>query len=88
MLTRNLHVNSLTAEPVVEKNWKGVQANIGKFQRLFGLSNFVIVDNNRDNDNETNAAVFKVIRRLMSRKPSTWQAKAWIRKELAVKKCP
>ena len=85
-LARNEKRARKVAEPVVEKNWKGVQANIGKFQRLFGLSNFVVVDNNRDNDNETNAAVFKVIRRLMSRKPSTWQAKAWIRKELDKKK--
>jgi len=85
-LARNEKRARKVAEPVVEKNWKGVQANIGKFQRLFGLSNFVIVDNNRDNDNETNAAVFKVIRRLMRRSPSSWQAKAWVRKELEKKR--
>ena len=26
--------------------WNGVQQNMGKFQRLFGASNMIIVDNN------------------------------------------
>ena len=85
-LIRNEKRARKVAEPVVIKNWKGVQANIGKFQRLFGMGNFVVVDNNRDNDNETNMAVFKEVRRLMRRSPSTWQAKAWIRKELEKKR--
>ena len=85
-LIRNEKRARKVAEPVVIKNWKGVQANIGKFQRLFGGGNFVVVDNNRDNDNETNTAVFKEVRRLMRRSPSTWQAKAWIRKELEKKR--
>ena len=85
-LIRNEKRARKVAEPVVIKNWKGVQANIGKFQRLFGMGNFVVVDNNRDNDNETNTAVFKEVRRLMRRSPSTWQAKAWIRKELEKKR--
>lgn len=87
-LIRNEKRARKVAEPVVIKNWKGVQANIGKFQRLFGTGNFVVVDNNRDNDNETNTAVFKEVRRLMRRSPSTWQAKAWIRKELEKKRRP
>ena len=87
-LIRNEKRARKVAEPVVIKNWKGVQANIGKFQRLFGMGNFVVVDNNRDNDNETNTAVFKEVRRLMRRSPSTWQAKAWIRKELEKKRRP
>ena len=87
-LIRNEKRARKVAEPVVIKNWKGVQANIGKFQRLFGGGNFVVVDNNRDNDNETNTAVFKEVRRLMRRSPSTWQAKAWIRKELEKKRRP
>ena len=46
----------------------------------------VIVSNNRDNDNETNAQIFKSIRNLMYRKPTSWQAKAWITKELTKKR--
>ena len=46
----------------------------------------VVISNNRDNDNETNAQVFKSIRSLMHRKPSSWQAKAWIAKELDKKR--
>ena len=33
-------------EKQVETMWNGVQQNMGKFQRLFGASNMIIVDNN------------------------------------------
>ena len=33
-------------EDEVTKMWNAVQQNIGKFQRLFGGKNFIIVDNN------------------------------------------
>ena len=33
-------------EKQVEVMWNGVQQNMGKFQRLFGASNMIIVDNN------------------------------------------
>ena len=81
-LQRNRVRERKVAEPVVIKNWKGVQANMKRFERLFGTSNFKMVSNNRDNDNETNAMVFKSVRNLIHRKPSSWQAKAWINKEL------
>ena len=81
-LQRNRVRERKIAEPVVIKNWKGVQANMKRFERLFGTSNFKMVSNNRDNDNETNAMVFKSVRNLIHRKPSSWQAKAWINKEL------
>ena len=85
-LQRNRTRERKVAEPVVVKNWKGVQANLDRFKRLFGNSNFVRITNNRDNDNETNAQIFKAVRRLMYRKPSSWQAKAWINKELQARK--
>ena len=34
-----------TPEKEVETMWNGVQQNMGKFQRLFGASNMIIVDN-------------------------------------------
>ena len=82
-LERNGKRERKIAPSVVENNWKGVQANLGKFQRLFGMRNMMIVDNSKYNDNETNAVVYKSIRKLLTRPPSTWQAKAWIKKELA-----
>ena len=85
-LGRNRVRERKVSEPVVIKNWNGVQANETRFKRLFGNSNFVRVTNNRDNDNETNAQIFKAVRGLIHRKPTSWQAKAWIQKELDKKR--
>jgi dephospho-CoA kinase len=55
---------------LVEKMWRAVQDNIGKFQNYFGSNNFIIVDNN--NADESSKAVFdKVWKQIMllSRKP-------------------
>src|SRR6056300_1260254 len=35
-------------EYVATQNWETVQRNIGKFQNLFGMSNFFIIDNNKN----------------------------------------
>ena len=32
---------------IVKTYWNNVQSNIGKFQRLFGMGNMIIVDNNK-----------------------------------------
>ena len=85
-LARNRARERKVSEPVVIKNWNGVKANENKFRRLFGNTNFVRVTNNRDNDNETNAQIFKAVRGLIHRKPTSWQAKAWIQKELEARK--
>ena len=87
-LGRNRVRERKVSEPVVIKNWKGVQANRDRFKRLFGNSNFVRITNNRDNDNETNAQIFKAVRNLMHRKPTSWQAKGWIQTQLQKKKRP
>ncbi len=85
-LERNRIRERKVSEPVVIKNWKGVQANRDRFKRLFGNNNYVRLTNNKNNDNETNAQIFKAVRNLMHRKPSSWQAKAWIAKELDKKR--
>ena len=85
-LERNRKRERKLAEPVVVKNWQGVQKNRNRYKYAFGNNNMVIVSNNRDNDNETNAQIFKSIRNLMHRKPTSWQSKAWIAKELEKKK--
>ena len=87
-LGRNRARERKVSEPVVMKNWKGVQKNKDRFKSLFGASNFKMVTNNKDNDNETNAQIFKSVRGLLNRPPSTWQAKAWIQKELQKRKRP
>ena len=43
---RNRQRSRTLPEKEVETMWNGVQQNMGKFQRLFGASNMIIVDNN------------------------------------------
>ena len=47
-LERNRTRSRSIPEYIVSKSWKGVQANMGAFQRIFGASKMLIVDNNRD----------------------------------------
>ena len=43
---RNLKRDRTLAADEVTRMWNAVQQNIGKFQRLFGGKNFIVVDNN------------------------------------------
>lgn len=72
-------------EKEVETMWKGVQQNIGKFQRLFGTANMIIVDNNDAGEDVFNK-VWKRIMLLVKKKVSNHIAKKWIAQELAKKK--
>tara|TARA_S200002703_G_scaffold2153_1_gene3452 strand:+ start:829 stop:1497 length:669 start_codon:yes stop_codon:yes gene_type:complete len=69
----------------VEKMWNGVQQNIGKFQRRFGPSNFIVVDNNNAGE-DVFLKVFKRIRSLVKKKINNPIAKQWIQNELEKKK--
>lgn len=68
----------------VETMWNGVQQNIGKFQRLFGNKNFVIVDNNDAGEDIFNK-VWKRVMSLVRNKVTNHIAKRWISQELAKK---
>ena len=72
-------------DAIVINNHKQVQQNIGKLQRLFGSSNFIIVDNNKPAE-DVNPSVYKAIRRMINRKPTSYQAISWIKRELQKKK--
>ena len=72
-------------EKQVEVMWNGVQQNMGKFQRLFGASNMIIVDNN-DAGEDVFDKVWKRIAMLIRKKVSNPIAKRWISQELAKKK--
>lgn len=70
---------------IVKTYWNNVQANIGKFQRLFGMSNMIIVDNNSAGENVFNT-VFKQILKLTKRKVKNYIAKQWIDNQLRMKR--
>ena len=45
-LQRNQERERKVPEEIVIERWQAVQENIGKFQNLFGATNFIVVDNN------------------------------------------
>ena len=74
-------------EKLVKDSWNEVQKNMGKFQRFFGGSNFIIVDNNEvDKDGRLFDACFKRVKGLLSKKVTNPQAKRWIEREIQVRK--
>ena len=83
-LERNAKRPRKLPEPIVVSSWNNVQKNIGKFSQLF-KNRFVIVDNN-DADEDVLTGVFKRVRNLAKKKVTNGIAKAWIAKELEMKK--
>ena len=71
-------------ESLVVQSWNNVQKNIGKFSQLF-KNKFIIVDNNKA-DEDVITGVFKRIRSLANKKVTNGIAKAWIARELEMKK--
>ena len=65
----------------VTEYWKAVQRNIGKFQRMFGKPNFLVVDNSegKNYQKETLAAYRDATK--FTNKPVNAKAKKWIEKE-------
>ena len=83
-LERNAERPRSVQEPIVVKSWKSVQSNIGKFSQYF-RQNFVVVDNNDAGEDVFNK-VFKQIKGLANKKPTSRIAMAWIANELEKKK--
>ena len=83
-LERNLKRPRKLPEPLVVKSWNNVQKNIGKFQNLF-RDRFIIVDNNDPNE-PPHIEVFKRVKILAKKKVTNGIAKAWIARELQMKK--
>ena len=82
---RNRMRSRTLPEDQVAQMWNGVQQNIGKFQRLFGASSMIIVDNNDAGEDVFNK-VWKRIAMLVKKKVTNHIAKNWISQELAKKK--
>ena len=88
-LERNSKRERSVPEYITKKSWTQVQSNIGKFQNLFGMSNMVIVDNNKSDNELTTAVMNKVsksVRRLLSNKIQSYTAKRWMATERKLKR--
>ena len=72
-------------DAIVINSHKQIQQNIGKLQRIFGSNNFIVVDNNKVAE-DVNPKVHKSIRRMVGRKPTSYQAVSWIKRELQKRK--
>ena len=69
---------------MVKEIWTAVQKNLGRFQGLF-KQNFIIIDNN-DPNKPPHIEVYKRVKQLANKKVTNGIAKAWIAKELELKK--
>ena len=87
-LERNRTRSRSIPEYIVQKSWKGVQANMGAFQKVFGHSKMLIVDNNKDDKelvSQTLNTASRFIRSKMRTKPENGIAMDWIVRELRAK---
>jgi len=82
---RNLQRSRQLDPKEIEKMWKGVQENIGKFQNYFGSQNFIIIDNNNA-DEDIFIKVWKQVMNKVKEKVVNHIAKSWIENELKTRK--
>ena len=88
-LERNRTRSRSIPEYIVQKSWKGVQSNMGAFQKVFGHSKLLIVDNNKDDKElvtQTLNTASRFIRSRLRSKPETQIAMSWIKRELEAKR--
>ena len=88
-IARNARRERTIPEYITKTSWEGVQNNIGKFQRLFGMAKFIVVDNNKS-DLElvtlTMNRIGKLVRRFITSPVQNYKAKQWMKKELEARK--
>ena len=88
-LKRNSERNRKLPEDLLEKSWKDVQNNLGKFQGLFG-SNFAVVDNSKFMKEEEAKKKFgmitkKYIDKFIKRPIKNPKGKQWVKNSLKLK---
>ena len=88
-LKRNSERNRKLPEDLLEKSWKDVQNNLGKFQGLFG-SNFAVVDNSnflseKDAQKKFGMITKKYIDKFIKRPIKNPKGKKWVKNNLKLK---
>jgi len=84
-LERNKSRPRVLPDAIVINSHKQIQKNMGKLQRIFGVRNFVVVDNNETKE-DVNPTVHKRIRGMINKAPTSYQAVRWIHRQLEKKK--
>lgn len=83
-LERNSKRERVVPEYITKNSWQSVQNNIGRFQNLFGLTNFVVVDNSKSEQELVTLTMNKVnavVRRFLTTPIKSYIAKRWMAKE-------
>ena len=83
-LARNARRERTIPEYITTNSWNGVQSNMGRFQRLFGMSNFIVVDNNKSDLELTTLTmnkIGKVVTKLIKMPIQSYTAKRWMASE-------
>lgn len=84
-LKRNQQRERKLDDSMVESMWKEVQDNLGKFQKLFGVSNMLIIDNSEFGDDLLNDVETEIKKRLKAPIKNPLGRK-WIEMQLKDKK--
>ena len=88
-LERNRRRERTVPEYITTKSWKETQSNTGKYQRLFGMNNFIVVDNNKSDFELTTLTmtrVGKIVNKYLKAGITNHIAKQWVKKELEAKR--
>jgi dephospho-CoA kinase len=81
-LDRNRQRERQLPDKEVEEYWKAVQRNVGKFQRMFGKENFLVVDNSTGkNYQKETLRAYRDAQRFTKKPVENAKAKKWIDSE-------
>ncbi len=83
-LVRNAERSRTVPVDIVKKSHAQIQSNMGNLQRLFGMKNFIVIDNNKANDKILEKS-YKMVKKLVKQKVTNYTAKNWMKKELEKK---
>lgn len=81
-MERNRQRERSLPDSEVEAYWKAVQRNVGKFQRMFGKQNFLVVDNSQGKDYQKETLrAYRDATKFTQRPIENSKAKKWIKAE-------
>tara|TARA_Y100001937_G_scaffold34798_1_gene49729 strand:- start:3160 stop:3825 length:666 start_codon:yes stop_codon:yes gene_type:complete len=84
-LARNAQRDRKVPKDITIKSHEQIQSNIGYLQRIFGMKNFIVVDNNKFNEDILNKS-YKQIAKYVKKPITNHTAKMWLRQEMEKRK--
>ena len=84
-LARNAKRDRKVPRDITIKSHKQIQANMGYLQRIFGMKNFIVIDNNKFNEDILEKS-YKMVRKVVKKPIQNYTAKMWLKQELEKRK--